>query len=641
MAAHIYQMITLVSYPRSGNTFLRNVLFEVYGIPSRTYHLEAHGPDKGWEDAVVVKTHLLPGQLPVELRNRKVVYLLRDGRDALVSLAHHRKDIIAPESDFETNLMEAIYAAEGSHFGGWSKHVSAWLPHADLVIRFEDLIADPIAACNGLKDLLRMPEAKPEKLPHFEGLKFGVPEYGSGKYSHGGSLASHWFRKGLVNGWKEEMRPSMFRLFWHLHGETMEAVSYTPDGTPGANSGARITSSPRTLVIEANKLADHHTDGVKRYVRSLLEAAYRYPREQLKVEVLIGNEILDLESALAWEARKLSTWLKVISAFKPHALAMLPDGLYQWIALKIKRSMLAGRSNQTAFARHGYQQAVNCDALLLTLPQHYHFIEHISSQKYMVVVHDISHILYPEFHDAANVRMASLGMEWMHRQQVEAIAVSSSTKRDLDRHFGVRATRIWAGVDRSVFFPVYNKHLLQLVRRRYGLPSGKFLLSVSTLEPRKNLQGLIDAYASMDEGFRQNHPLVLAGKKGWKWNALVPSHCKGQIHFTGYVAEEHLPALYSLAQGFCYISWYEGFGLPVLEAMACACPVLLSNRASLPELGGEVALYCEPDSTEDIASGLRKLSAMDKEKVQAALMGQTWNFSWFQCWNRIADLACR
>ena len=206
-------MICLASYPRSGNTFLRNVLFEVYGLESSTFHKEAHGPDVGWERVEIVKTHLLPSELPSNLGSRIKVYLLRDGRDASVSLAHHRRDIIDPTSIFDDNLHEVIYAAEGSHFSGWSNHVQHWIEEADIVIRFEDLIKDPIGQCERLRAFMDLPTPKIERLPNFESQKEGQPEYGSGKYLENENLAKKWFRSGKVNAWKSEMTDDQRDLF--------------------------------------------------------------------------------------------------------------------------------------------------------------------------------------------------------------------------------------------------------------------------------------------------------------------------------------------------------------------------------------------------------------------------------------------
>ena len=225
-------MIWLASFPRSGNTFFRNILYEVYGIASSEYHLETNKKvQKDFASFPVVKTHLLPHQLPEKLQAAKSVYLIRDGRDALVSIAHHRKDIVAPGSNYYKNLTEAILARGGSFFGGWSENVRAWTEKADIIIRYEDLIVEPIAQVERLRAIMDLPQPQIEKLPSFQKLKNGTPKYGSG----GNKLiskdeklerANKFFRRGIAGAYKDEM-PKLFQLlFWLKNKEQMKAHHY-------------------------------------------------------------------------------------------------------------------------------------------------------------------------------------------------------------------------------------------------------------------------------------------------------------------------------------------------------------------------------------------------------------------------------
>jgi len=219
-------MLWLASFLRSGNTFFRNALYEVYGLPSSAYHRDPNRVlDPDYATYPIVKTHLLPEQLPEAYRHWPAVYLLRDGRDALVSVAHHRKDITAPGSNFYLNLLQAIVAPGGSHFGGWSRNVDAWTARGALVIRFSDLVRQPLVELERLRALIELPPARPDKLPTFQQLKFGQPKYqATAAVVHGNQ--KH-FRKGRVGGWKEEMPPELQALFWFLHGDTMRAHGFT------------------------------------------------------------------------------------------------------------------------------------------------------------------------------------------------------------------------------------------------------------------------------------------------------------------------------------------------------------------------------------------------------------------------------
>ena len=124
-------MIWLASFPRSGNTYARNILKEVYSIDS------SYDDEPGWEGQSLVKTHFLPQDIRTLKPEDKVIYLLRDGRDCTVSLGHHMKNIAKTGDNFHHNMVESIIAAEGSYFGGWSNHVFHWLQRADVVIRYE------------------------------------------------------------------------------------------------------------------------------------------------------------------------------------------------------------------------------------------------------------------------------------------------------------------------------------------------------------------------------------------------------------------------------------------------------------------------------------------------------------------------
>lgn len=147
---------------------------------------------------------------------------------------------------------------------------------------------------------------------------------------------------------------------------------------------------------------------------------------------------------------------------------------------------------------------------------------------------------------------------------------------------------------------------------RFGLRADDYLLFVGAQEPKKNLKRLIEAYLDVDTAA----PLVIAGPRGWMWEqevgaALAPlsDQARARIKFTGYVDRDDLRRLYAGALGFLYPSLYEGFGLPVLEAMTSGCPVVTSNTSSLPEVCGEAALYVDPFSRDDIRNSIERLIA--------------------------------
>jgi hypothetical protein len=222
-------MIWLASYPRSGNTFIRNILFQVYGLESSVHHnLPDRKSPEDFHRYPVVKTHLPPHELPTGHQDEPSVYIIRDGRDAIVSEAWHRKNFKNSKSKVKLNMLEAIFAAEGSHFGGWSSNVAAWVKKADVVLRFEDLIADPLAEVQKIGRVLQLPAAKPENLPTFEQQKTGTPKYGrANDLGHN----EQFFRSGKRGNWQEEMPEWVHQIFWRYHGEVMEALGYHMDGS--------------------------------------------------------------------------------------------------------------------------------------------------------------------------------------------------------------------------------------------------------------------------------------------------------------------------------------------------------------------------------------------------------------------------
>lgn len=243
-------VIWLASFPRSGNTFARNVLYDSYGLVSTEVNLESLDYSSTHEEYPVVKTHLRPGQVPLRSKDHVVVYLVRDGRDALVSIAHHRTNIISPGSDFLKNLEEAIRAEEGSYFGGWGLNVAEWLERTDVVIRFEDLIRNPIEQLERIRDFIELPEPKKEALPTFSSQKFGNPKYGPQKGEN-----QLFFRKGRSNGWKEEMPAHLEEIFWKKHGQVMLALGYQRTGECTSLPDAeRIRFHARKLIIDQTGL---------------------------------------------------------------------------------------------------------------------------------------------------------------------------------------------------------------------------------------------------------------------------------------------------------------------------------------------------------------------------------------------------
>lgn len=233
------------------------------------------------------------------------------------------------------------------------------------------------------------------------------------------------------------------------------------------------------------------------------------------------------------------------------------------------------------------------------------------SFKTVLTIHDMAYAYFPEATEQESLKYLQQELPSAAEKAHAIITVSESTKRDVVRFLHISPEKIAVvhlGVAES-FRPLSDHAPLKAVRERYRLPHA-FILSVGTIQPRKNLTGLLEAYALLraDDGFRAD--LVIAGGKGWKSERLK-DHIKslgleGRVHFTGYVDENDLPALYNLAEVFVFPSFYEGFGLPLLEAMACGVPVVASNNSSIPEIAGDAAVLVDPHSPESIAHGIKQ-----------------------------------
>jgi glycosyltransferase involved in cell wall biosynthesis len=201
------------------------------------------------------------------------------------------------------------------------------------------------------------------------------------------------------------------------------------------------------------------------------------------------------------------------------------------------------------------------------------------------------------------------------------IAISEATRQDIIRHLRVpadRVERIYCGVE-SRFQPVENGQLRDF-REQRGLERG-FILYLATIEPRKNLIRLIDAYAELRRRGATDRPLVLAGGPGWGVESIVrhvhEAGVEDSVRFVGFVPEPEMPLWYNAADLFVYPSEYEGFGLPALEALACGTPVVASNRSSLPEVVGDAGVLVDPTDTGAMADAMQRV--LEDERLQSRL----------------------
>ncbi len=229
----------------------------------------------------------------------------------------------------------------------------------------------------------------------------------------------------------------------------------------------------------------------------------------------------------------------------------------------------------------------------------------------VVTVYDLSFIHYPDRLPASRRLYLRLLTRRSCRVARRVIAISHSTAHDLTKTFTIPADKIDVAVPGvGEQFKPLPKAEVKAFRQREGLPD-RFLLFLGTLEPRKNLPVLLRAYARLPETDRQAVHLVLGGGKGWMFDDIFRTieqyNLAATVHLPGYIPADDLPLWYNAAEAFVYPSIFEGFGLPVIEAMACGTPALVSNVSSLPEAAGDAGWLLPPDDVDAWADALARI----------------------------------
>lgn len=240
--------------------------------------------------------------------------------------------------------------------------------------------------------------------------------------------------------------------------------------------------------------------------------------------------------------------------------------------------------------------------------------------KSIVTVHDLIFLKYPETYDFLYPKYLKLLVPKSLQRADKIIAVSETTRNDLLEWLKIKEEKIcviYNGIGNE-FLPIYDKTLLENKRQQMNLPED-FLLYVGTIELRKNLGVLLDAFRKLKKQHQIPHKLVLVGKKGQGWQEIrnLPSKLgiESDVIFRGYVCLDDLVYLYNLSDVFIYPSIYEGFGIPVFEAMACGTPVVASNTSSIAEIAKGCAFLVDSASSEDFIRGVAVLLS-NKEKRQ-------------------------
>lgn len=243
-------------------------------------------------------------------------------------------------------------------------------------------------------------------------------------------------------------------------------------------------------------------------------------------------------------------------------------------------------------------------------------------------VHDFSFLLHKEFHPKERIEYFEKNFFKNIKKSDMIITGSEFSKREILEKLEVTEDKV------KVIYHGVNHHLFKVyhdLEVSFTLPQ-KFIFSVGSIEPRKNLLGLLKAYNQLAPSLKKEYKLVLVGFKGWENREIMEIIEKNttHIHYLGFISDEELAKVYNLASCFVFPSFYEGFGLPVLEAMACGTPVVCSDSSSLPEVGGDAVLYCDAHNVDDIQSKIEDV--LENEALQNTMITKgierAQTFSW-------------
>ncbi|MFA6080837.1 MAG: glycosyltransferase family 1 protein [Patescibacteria group bacterium] len=256
-----------------------------------------------------------------------------------------------------------------------------------------------------------------------------------------------------------------------------------------------------------------------------------------------------------------------------------------------------------------------------------HYLPRLCPVPQVVTVHDLAYLYFPKEFTKKDLWQLKNWTDVSIKKARQIIAVSKTTKKDIIKNYGIDENKV------SV---IYNGYEKQITEKTSAVKLKKFILFVGTIQPRKNLEILIDAFEKFIQT-NNDFRLVVVGKKGWLYENIFEKvkimKLENKVIFTGHITDEELVSYYTNAFCLTLPSLYEGFGIPVLEAMSYNCPVIASFSSSLPEIGGDACLYFDPKNSDDLLEKFNILKNNDKLRKELILKGKKRikDFSWKKC----------
>jgi alpha-1,3-rhamnosyl/mannosyltransferase len=369
------------------------------------------------------------------------------------------------------------------------------------------------------------------------------------------------------------------------------------------------------VVLNASSLAGMHT-GINRYISQLLRFLPDVP----------GLEVHSFDQFGSWDSQPDSPGRNNLAArIKPYVPALFRFRI---------------RSTVTALRIAPIIRRLGIDL--------YHETNYVpvpAPCPIVINVHDLSFIRYSDLHMPYIVKLLHRQLPGSIERSAAVIVPSEFVRREVSDYFNVDANKLHVTPYAvAPEFHVRSTEEVQPVLRKYDLESVQYVLTVGTLEPRKNLIQVLRAHELLPNALRDRLPLVVVGMKGWEthefWRELERMRRSGRVRLLGYVPDDDLPAIYAGAALFVYPSIYEGFGFPPLEAMASGVPVITSDRASLPEVVGDVGLQVAPDEPEPLAGAMRRLLEDREEANRRSQRGveRARQFTWARCARETAEV---
>jgi len=260
-----------------------------------------------------------------------------------------------------------------------------------------------------------------------------------------------------------------------------------------------------------------------------------------------------------------------------------------------------------------------------------HYAPRFSPVKTAIAIMDVSYLRFPELFAKKDLYQLESWTAYSVKNASKIFTISQSSKNDIIKFYRVKEQHV------VVTYPGIKKNIqkvvsMDILQKAYQIPA-KYILFVGTIQPRKNITRLIEAFSKLSQKYK-DVDLVIAGKKGWLYESIIESPKKfgvsERVHILNFVSDEDLASLYSHALCMVLPSLYEGFGLPVLEAMKYGCPVITSNVSSLPEAGGDACLYVDPEDISDITLKMEKMISSDALRKSFIKKGKEHlkKFSW-------------